>query len=100
MEPALRHRRKDRIAEPAVQYRHRSRHHLAAARRQAASLYQVVSFAQFFQEPGNLQKIVAAVGVTHDDEFAASGCDTTHQGAATSCRRNADYSRAELVRDL
>ena len=83
-----------------MQNRHRSGHDLATPRWQTASLHQVVSFAQFSQESGNFQKIIAAVGVTHDDEFAASGSDTSHQSVAVSFRENVDQTRSQLDSDF
>src|SRR5258708_30286486 len=100
MKPPLGHLRENRIADPTVQDGHRSGHYLATAGRQPASLYQVVAFTQFFQESGNLQKVIATVGIAHDDEFTPRGSDTSHQSTAISFRRNMDQARAQLDRDL
>src|SRR5208282_1713386 len=100
MEPSPRHQREDRIADPTVQNRHRSGHDLAPARRQTASLHQVVPFAQLFHKSGNLKKVIAAVSITHDDELTPRVGDTSHQSTAISFGGNTDQACPQLDRNF
>src|SRR5258708_20461363 len=100
MEPALRQHRENRIAEPTMQDGHRARHDLATARRQTASLHQVITLAHLFEEARNLLEVVTAIGITHDDEATARRGYAAHQGTAITTLRDEDYSRAEACLDV
>ena len=86
-EPAARHAREHRVAEPAVQARHRAGQHASAARLQPAALHEVVALAQPLDELRHLAEVVAVVGVAHDHEAPARRCDAAHQRGAVAARR-------------
>src|SRR5262249_12381918 len=69
------------IAAPSMRERHRSRHHLAAARRQATTLDQLKAFSKFLDELGDLSKVITIVRITHDDKLAVCRLDPTPQRA-------------------
>ena len=60
------------IADPAVFPRHRAGQDGAAADRQPAAHDQFVACLEFFDEPVGLGKIVAVVGVAHENPFAGA----------------------------
>src|SRR5205807_7346104 len=88
-EPATGEVRKHGIAPPAVKERHRVWHHPTSARRQTAPLYELVALAKLFDEPWDLEEIIAVVSVPHDDVAAAGSRDTGHEGVAVPLRRHA-----------
>ena len=71
---------------------HRAGFDGAAASGESAALHQLEAFAQFFDELGRFQQIVAVIGVGHDDVLAASGGNASLQGRAVTAVGDADDS--------
>jgi hypothetical protein len=77
-----------------VEKGHRPGEHSAPSRGKPAPLHQVVTFAQLRQEFRDLAKVVAVVGVPHDDVLAARGGDAAHERAPVTTLGDADDTRA------
>ena len=75
-----------RIANPAMQHRHRSGQHLPAAPGQAATLHEIEALAQLCDKSRNLAEVVTIVGVAHDDVVA---CARPQCLRAVRCRSRA-----------
>ena len=91
--------REKRVSQPAMKEGHGAGHDPPAAAGQAATLYQVVARPQLFDELGDFAKIVAVVGVAHDDE-ATSGCrDPRHQRISVASFRHVDHPGAPSLGD-
>src|SRR5262245_12799008 len=78
LEPSPRHRGKYWIAQPAMRERHRARFYGATACRKPTALHKIVPFTKPVHKFWNFKKIVAIVGVAHDDVLAAGCRDATH----------------------
>ena len=91
--------RQHRVAPPAMQKRHGVGQHCAAPRRQAAALDQVKPGPQLVHKLGNLQKVIAAVGIAHNDKPAPRGGNASHQGTAITLLANLDDTRAQPGRN-
>src|SRR5258708_3498721 len=76
------------IAKVSVQRRHGAGLDAAA---KAIAHDEVVAPAQFVDEIGNLNEIVAVIGVAHDDVFTAGGGDARLQRRAVAPLVDADY---------
>ncbi len=98
-EPAPRDPREHRVAEPAMQARHRAGQHASAARLEAATLHEVVPLAEAFDERRRLAEIVAVVRIPHDDEAPARGFDPAHQRGAVPPAGDLHEPRAFGSRD-
>ena len=61
---------------------------------------EVTSLAQLFEEPRHIPKIVAAIGVAHDNELTAGGGDTTHQCAAITLAWDVNHADTQSFGDL
>src|SRR5205814_7896068 len=72
------------VAPPAVEEGHCAGEDGSAACGEAAALHEVEAFAEFVDEFGYFQDIVAVVGVAHDDELASSGGVAAREGVACS----------------
>ena len=71
--PPLRKKRKHRIAPNSMKKWHGSWSNRATARGETATLDDIKSLAEFGDELRNFAKIIAIVGIAHDDKFPASG---------------------------
>ena len=100
LKPVSHHRRKHRVTPPAVQERHRSGHYFSSPGRQPASLHEIVTFAQLLDEPRHLEKIVAVVGIAHDDVPAACRRDAAHQRVAVTLGLDWTQARAPVSRAI
>jgi hypothetical protein len=80
--------------------RHRARQYNAAARRQTASLYEVEALPELIDVDWHFEKIIAVVGVSHDDEPAPGRLYSTSQSAAVAFDRGVNDSRAKAARYL
>ena len=89
-----------RIADPAVQPRHRPRQDPAASRREPAALDQIEALPQPGDEPGRLAEVVARIGVGHDHEPAAGRGDPSEQRAAVAARGHRHDARPAILGDL
>ncbi len=63
---------KEWIAAYSVEKRHRTRTDSAAARRPPTTLDQIETFAQFRHKIWNFVKVIAIVGIAHDDQASIS----------------------------
>src|SRR5262249_17451428 len=81
-------KRKERIAKPPMEQRHRAWHHPAASGRKPATLNQVEAFPKLVHELGDLPKIVAIVGVPHDDELPPRSRYASHERIAVTLLRH------------
>ena len=63
------HSRKEWVPEPAVCERHRAGLNFAASARQATTRDQFKAFLKFFHKAVGLGKIIALIGVAHDNPF-------------------------------
>src|SRR5262249_3684458 len=88
------------IAAPSMRERHRSRHHLAAARRQATTLDQLKAFSKFLDELGDLSKVITIVRITHDDKLAVCRLDPTPQRATISFVFDLNYAGSAINGDF
>ena len=61
---------------------HRSRLDRSVTGGKAAALDEIVPFAQLIEKSGNLRKIVAIVGVSHNNEPSARRGNTSHERVA------------------
>ena len=84
-------RAQHRVAEQAVQPRHRARRDAAG---EAIADDEIVARAQPFDECVQVREVVAAVGVAHDHIATARGRDPTAQRAAVAARGDVHDPRA------
>jgi hypothetical protein len=85
------------ISEVLMQRRHRA---LLNASAEAVAHDEVRAPAQLLHEARDVAKIVAVVGIPHNDELAARSCDSAHQGVAVSLGLDADNAGSELLGDF
>ena len=71
--------REDGVADVLVQERHRAR---VNATRESVAHHEVVPFAQALQERIDARKVVAVVGIAHDDELALRRLDPALKSSA------------------
>src|SRR5712664_3155153 len=83
-----------------MQERHRSRFDRSVPRGKTTALDQIVPFPQLIEKPWNLRKIVAVVGVSHNNEPAAGRRDSAHECVAVTSFGNGDHAGAQLLGDL
>src|ERR1035441_4979873 len=91
MEPPPGQQGKHGIAPPAMQERHCARQNATPARAQAATLDQLRSLSKLSNKLGDLAKIIAIVGITHQDPPAVRGFYATHQGVAVTFSGNGNH---------
>ena len=82
-EPPTRNPREDRISHP-VQQRHCPRQDRASTGGQSAALYQVITGPEFLHETGDVEEVVAVVGISHDDIGPAGRPDTSLEGGTVA----------------
>ena len=70
------------IADPAVFPGHRAGRNGATAHRQPAAHDEFVTSLKFFDEAVDVGKIIAIIGVAHNDPFAGSGAGAADKRAA------------------
>jgi hypothetical protein len=70
--------------------RHSAWHNFAPAGGQPATLYHIETLPEFFDEAGDLKKVITVVGITHDDKPTARRSDATHKCVAVSFAFNLD----------
>jgi hypothetical protein len=63
------------ITPPSVKERHGSGPDRSATAGEPAPLDQVCPHMEFLHETGHLQKVIAVIGITHDDIATASALD-------------------------
>ncbi len=73
---AIRERRG--FPEPAVQKGHGARKHTAPRDRKPTALDEVESLAQRLDEAGELEEVVAVVGIAHEDVADTGSLDAPH----------------------
>src|SRR5208337_180193 len=78
--------RKNGIAQVAMKRRHGPRLDTAA---KAVSYDQAGAVPQLFDEPRNMPKLIAIVGIPHHDVLAGGGGDASHERAAIAFGLNA-----------
>src|SRR4030095_8194608 len=99
LKPPTCQKREHRIAPPSMQPWHSARPYDTATGREPAPLDDVESFAEFLHELWNFEKIIAVVGIAHDDIFPSSRQNSAHQSTAVSSLSHVDQAGAELCRD-
>ena len=89
-----------RIADPAILPWHRSRFDCTTTGRQAAAHDEVVPLPELFHKAPSLAKIVAIVGIAHDDPSAVRGLDSTAKRIAITFGRDANNAGTAFLSDL
>src|SRR5499426_1711347 len=79
--------------------RHGARLYDPTTRREPAPLDDIESFAKFFHELWSLQKIIAVIGIAHDDKLSPRGRDATHEGTAIPSLSYIDNAGSKLLGD-
>ena len=91
--------REDGIADPTVLPRHRSRRNRAATVRKPAAHYEIKAVAEFLNKPVDVGKVIAVIGITHDDPFGLGRLNAAAQGAAISFFPDRHDPGAGFLRD-
>src|SRR5437870_8864893 len=88
--------RQHRITEIFVKGLHGAR---SDSTLEAVTHHELITVAQLRQKRSQIRKVVAVIGVSHDDVLTSRGCDSSQQGAAVAFSGNVNYASSDFRRD-